>query len=236
MNELAARDPLHLLLEVLPKVVDDVGGARLPRETRFRLGGHRADHLGPYPRRNLAKEESYAAGRSVYQAALPALQPPRAARQVVRREPLEHEGRRAHHVNPVRHLHDVVRTRDDVRGVRPRYRAPRDAIADADLAWGRTESLDDARPFFAQRERERRLVEPRTVVDVDEVHAGRFDADADLAGAWLGRRSFDDPDLLGTPVRFDLGDSHAWERADEARRGQARERLTCAALARDDSA
>ena len=68
--------------------------------------------------------------------------------------------------------------------------------------------LDDTRPLEPERKRELALVEPGALVDVDEVHPGRLEADEGLALAGLGRGQVVEPHGLRTAVLVDADRSH----------------------------
>jgi hypothetical protein len=90
LQPLAVREALHLGLEILLRVENDVRGSSFARELRFVLGRDRADDASPPHLRDLAQEQPDASGRRVYQARIAGFERIGRAREIVRRQPLQH--------------------------------------------------------------------------------------------------------------------------------------------------
>ena len=114
----------------------------------------------------------------------------RAVREVVRRQSLQHDGRRSLELDGGGHLHEPLRRHDGELRVRAEHHRIGHAIADGDFRDAGAHGRHRPRGLRAERERQLgRLVAPRAVLHVDEVDAGRRNLDERFAG--LRRRHVD---------------------------------------------
>jgi hypothetical protein len=163
--------------------------AYCPREPRFFLARHRADHSCAERLRPLAQQQPDAAGRGVHEHALARFHAVRAMQQVLGRHPFQHQRSGSFVVQLLGKDDDRFGGHRAHGDVRPRRRTRvRDAIAGKQVRYPFADV--DHRPcgFHAQgRRRLDHAVEPAPHVDVDVIDADRGVPDADFAAARSGR-------------------------------------------------
>src|SRR5262245_55989872 len=127
----------------------------------------------------------------------------------MRRQSLQHDGRRSLELDAGRHLDEPLRRDDGLLGVRPHDHRVGDAIADGDFCDSRADGRDGSRGFRADREWQHwTFVTAFTVLHVDEVDARRSNLDERLAGLRLRLRDFLVAQRVGTTVRVDSYSFH----------------------------
>ena len=163
-------------------------GARLLGEHGLRRGRRGGDHRAAEVLDQLGEQQADAAGRRVHYREGSLGDRERAAAQVVRGQPLQHDGGRDPQVNAVRHGYRLVGGNRDALSVAARALAPRDVVAGGELMDVLPHRDNRASALAARDVGHRVLVDAGTTVDVDEVDAGRRDLDDDLArpgdGLW----------------------------------------------------
>ena len=105
------------------------------------------------------------------------------AKQHLRGHSLEHHRRRLLGRDSVGQLHHPVGVDQPLLGIAADRPGISDAVAACTLATSGPTASTTPAPSTPGRERHRLLVEPGAVIDVDEVEAGRFLAEPDLARA-----------------------------------------------------
>jgi len=141
--------------------------------------------------RPLRRDEADAAGRRVEHNPVSRRDLVAALQQIPSRQPLQHHRRGRLVADRVGKLDEATRGDDAFVGVgaeRRRCRV-RDAVARLHVPDTRADGRHDTRALTAEPARQRQRIEPRAVIDVDEVQADRSMRDAGLALA--GRRNFD---------------------------------------------
>src|SRR5690606_25557005 len=111
-------------------------------------------------------------------------------------------------VHVVRDRDQPRRVHDRVLGVAPRLPRVGDAVADLHFLDALAHRVDHARTFGARREGEGELVEPRAVVDVDEIDAGVLEPHPGLARPGLRSRHVLETQYLGAAVLVDTNRAH----------------------------
>src|SRR6185369_13768908 len=177
---LAAGDRLYALDEVLAAVVHDVLSAvRLGKGALFVRAGSTYDRdaevLEP-----LTGDRANAAGGSVPQHGFALLDRIGGVDEVVHRQALQHHRGGLLVRDPLRELHHPVRRHDALLAVRARQSGVGDPVARLQVGDALPDRFDDACAFVARDLRELHRIEPRALVDVDEVDADRGVADARL--------------------------------------------------------
>src|SRR5712691_5446303 len=179
----SVRQTLHFSLEVLLGIQDDLIGACPACQRGLLARRDRAQHPCALEFGDLAEQETHAARGGVHQACVPRLQGVGRGREVVRRHALEHYGGALLRAHAVRQHDDPVGRDDGVLGIRAEQARIRDALPNFGCGHAGANGAHSPRRFLTQRDRQRGLVVPCALVDVDEVHARSFDLYEHLAGA-----------------------------------------------------
>jgi hypothetical protein len=142
----------------------------------------------------------------------------------VRRETLhQHRGGEAR-VGVCGQWHEAIRRDDRVRRVAARLHDPADSVSDADVLHVRTDGLDDAGALEPEDGRQRCLVIPGALPDVEVVHARCVETDERLPGAGRRKRQLLQSEHLGSAV---LAHDHSAHKAGITVAGAATNARRC---------
>ena len=155
--------------EVDVAVEDHVIGAGGARELGLLGGSDRGEHLGAQALGDLDQEQADAAGTGVDETAAARREWIGVGGEVVGGHALERDGSGHVEVDDVGHAHDPVGGRHDGRGVRARTAGPRHPVTGRETVDTGAGRHDGAGALQARDVRQRHLVEPGTLVGVDEV-------------------------------------------------------------------
>src|SRR5438093_12952997 len=208
LQPLAVGESLHLGLEILLRVENDVRGASFARQLRFVLGGDRADDTRSPHLRDLAQQQPHAAGRRVHEARVAALERIGRAGEIVRGQPLQHRRGALVRAQSGRQGHQT-RSRDHgVLRVSAGNTRVSDLVTDLHLAHVRTDRGDRTAGFQPEGQRQRELVLTRALVHVDVVDTGGVHLHRGLAGLRGGIRHVFVAKDFGTAGRVDSNGFH----------------------------
>ena len=108
----------------------------------------------------------------------------RAVAQVVSRHPLEHSGRRLIEVELLGNLNEPSGGHRGILGITPERAAVGHAIAEPQSCHIRANCDNEARRFLSIDKRQRRRITALAEIDVDKIHARRFDLNQRFV--WFG--------------------------------------------------
>ena len=169
-----------------------MGAAIGPCDRGLLIRAHCADHGDTERAGPLAGDQADAAGRSVIENGLAALQRVDLPEQVLRRHALHHQRRGGTVRNAVRQRDEHVGRHDtDVRIGALRSEQIADAIAGLDVGYPRSNRFDHADSVGAEAVRQRQRVTSGTKVNVDEI-----DGDIGVTHPRFARSGLTDLDLL----------------------------------------
>ncbi len=179
VHAFAPGQPFCLRLKIRLRIKNDVIRSRRPRQRSFFLGRNRRNRPHSKIVRHLDQQQPNSASRGLNQRRLALLQRISVMSQILRRDPLQHGGRSLAFSHARRNLHQPVRWHRRVLGITSEHRGISHTIAHRQVphvvAQIGPDRRNHARPFLSQDQRQRRLVAPFAVIDVNKVDARRRD-------------------------------------------------------------
>ena len=169
------------------------------------------EDLGAEPLRDLDQQEPDAAGAGVDQAPIARCERERIGREEVRRHALQRNRGSDVPGDVLGHQHQLVGGERDPFGVRPGTGRPRHPVADREALDAVADRDHGAGTFEPEDVRQLHLVEPRPLIRVDEVQAGRADLGDDLSGAGVRLRQLPPPHHVRAALFVDLDAPHVAE-------------------------
>ena len=140
----------HRLGKLFPRVHADGIRPRAPRELGLRIRAHRRDHPRATALRDLDEQQAHATRAGMHQCGVTRLERKRIAREIVRRHPLQHEGRGHCRRNALRQPHGKRRRRQRVLRISPGRACAGHTVADLELRHARTHRRHHPRGLHAK--------------------------------------------------------------------------------------